>query len=105
MLVAAQVGLCTWILMGAALLVETLDHMRSMNAGFDRDHVVTFTVDTSLRGYKPEQCRALSKALLEKTNALPAVAAAGLASRALMRGTGVKTTYGAAGRASARPIS
>jgi predicted permease len=97
MLVTAQVGLCTWILMGAALLVETLDRMRSMNAGFDRDHVVTFTIDTSLRGYRPEQSRALSKALLEKTNALPAVAAAGMAWRALMRGTGMKTTYGAAG--------
>jgi predicted permease len=97
MLVTAQVGLCTLILMGAALLVETLDRMRSMDAGFDRDHVVTFTIDTSLRGYKPEQSRALSKALLEKTNALPAVAAAGMASRALMRGTGVKSTYGATG--------
>ena len=97
MLVAAQVGLCTLILMGAALLVETLHRMRSMDAGFDRDRVVTFTIDTSLRGYTPEQCRALSKALLEKTSALPGVAAAGMASRALMRGTGVKTTYGAAG--------
>jgi len=71
MLVTAQVGLCTLILMGAALLVETLDHMRSMNAGFDRDHVVTFTVDTSLRGYKPEQCRALSKALLRERMLCP----------------------------------
>ena len=97
LLVTAQVGLCTLILMGAALLVETLDRMRSMNPGFDRDHVVTFTIDPSLRGYKPEQSRALSKALLEKTNALPAVAAAGMASRALMRGTGYKATYGAAG--------
>jgi predicted permease len=96
-LVAAQVGLCTLILMGAALLVETLDRMRSMDAGFDRDHVVTFTIDPSLRGYRPEQSRALSKALLEKANALPAVAAAGMASRALMRGTGMKTTLGAAG--------
>jgi predicted permease len=97
MLVTAQVGLCTLILMGAALLVETLEHMRTMDAGFDRDHVVTFNIDTSLRGYTPDQSRALSKALLEKTSALPAVAAAGMASRALMRGTGIKTTYGAAG--------
>jgi predicted permease len=97
MLVTAQVGVCTLILMGAALLVETLDRMRSMDAGFDRDHVVTFTIDPSLRGYKPEQSRALSKALLEKTGVLPAVAAAGMASRALMRGTGMKTTLGAAG--------
>ncbi len=96
-LVTAQVGLCTLILMGAALLVETLEHMRTMDAGFDRDHVVTFNIDTSLRGYKPEQGRALSKALLEKTNALPAVAAAGMASRALMRGTGMKTTLDAEG--------
>lgn len=97
MLVTAQVGLCTLILMGAALLIKTLEHMRTMDAGFDRDRVVTFNIDTSLRGYKPEQSRALSKALLEKTNALPAVAAAGMASRALMRGTGIKTTLGAAG--------
>jgi predicted permease len=97
LIVTAQVAVCTLILMGAALLVETLERMRSMNAGFDRDHVVTFTIDASLRGYKPERGRALSKALLEQAGALPGVAAAGIASRALMRGTGMKNTFGAAG--------
>jgi len=47
-----------------------------MDAGFDATAVVTSPIDTSLRGYTPEQCRALSKALLEKTSALPGVAAA-----------------------------
>ena len=97
LIVMAQVAVCTLILIGAALLIETLERMRSMNAGFDRDHVVTFTIDPSLRGYKAEESRALSKALLEKAGALPGVAAAGIASRALMRGTGVKATLGAAG--------
>ena len=97
LIVMAQVAVCTLILMGAALLVGTLERMRSMNPGFDRDHVVTFTIDPGLRGYKPEQSRTLSKALLEKASALPGVAAASLASRGLMRGTGVKSTYGAAG--------
>jgi len=97
LIVSAQVAVCTLILLGAALLIETLRHLRSMNAGFDRDHVVTFTIDPGLRGYKPEQSRALSKALLEKASALPGVAAAGIATRAVMRGTGVKATFGTAG--------
>jgi len=95
--VMAQVAVCTLILIGAALLVQTLEHMRSMNAGFDRDRVATFTIDPSLRGYQPQQSRALSRALLEKAGVLPGVVASAIASRALMRGTGVKATLGAAG--------
>ncbi len=97
LMVMAQVAVCTLILMGAALLVETLERMRSMNAGFDRDRVATFTIDPSLRGYQPEQSRALSRQLLEKASALPGVGAASIASLALMRGTGQKATLGAAG--------
>jgi predicted permease len=97
LILLAQVGLCTCIVVGAALLVETLERLRSMNPGFDRDHVVTFTIDPTLRGYKQEQCRALGKALLSKASSLPGVDAASLASRGLMRGTGMKGTYEPAG--------
>jgi predicted permease len=97
LIVISQVAICTLILIGAALLVETLQRMRDMNPGFDRDHVVTFTIDPSLRGYKQEQSRALSKALLEKASTIPGAAAASVASRGLMRGTGVKATFGTAG--------
>jgi predicted permease len=97
LIVIAQVAVCSLILIGAALLVETLERMRVMNPGFDRDHVVTFSIDPSLKGYRPEQSRAFSKALLRKTSTLPGVAAAGIASRGLMRGTGVKATFQVAG--------
>ncbi len=97
LIVISQVAICTLILIGAALLVETLQRMRNMNPGFDRDRVVTFTIDPGLRGYKPEQSRALSKVLLEKAGALPGVAEASLAARGLMRGTGVKATLAPAG--------
>jgi predicted permease len=96
-LVAAQVAMCVLLLAGASLLVQTFDRMRVMNPGFDRDHIATFTVDPGLKGYKPEQAKLLSRQLLEKTRSLLGVAAAGIASRAVMRGTGVKTTLGAAG--------
>lgn len=97
LVVISQVAICTLILIAASLLVETLKRMRNMNPGFDRDHVVTFTLDPSLRGYKPEESRALSKTLLEKASRLPGVAGASVASRGLMRGTGVKATFGVAG--------
>jgi predicted permease len=96
-IVAAQVAICTLLLMGAALLVGTLERMRGMNPGFDRDRVVSFTIDPSLRGYTPQQARIFSKKLLEKANNVPGVRAASLALRALMRGTGLKATLGVAG--------
>jgi predicted permease len=97
MIVTAQVAICTVILMGAALLVGTLERMRSMNPGFDRDRIVSFTIDPSLSGYTPQQARIFSRKLLEKAKDVPGVSAASIASRALMRGTGIKATFGVAG--------
>ena len=96
-LVAAQVALCVVLLAGAGLLVRTFERMRTMDAGFDRDHIVTFTLDPSLKGYSPERAKALSRQLLDKARALPDVVGAAIAERGLMRGTGVKATFGLAG--------
>jgi predicted permease len=68
-----------------------------MDPGFNRDRVVTFTVDPSLHHYSPEQSRALSKKLLDQVRILPGVAGSGIASRPLMRGTGLKGTFAPAG--------
>ncbi len=97
MIVVAQVATCTLLLIGASLLVETLSRMRSMDPGFDRDHIVTFTIDPRMRGYSPEQALQLGRELLERSRSLPAVSAASIASRALMRGTGMKASVAPAG--------
>jgi predicted permease len=68
-----------------------------MNPGFDRDQVVTFTIDPSLSGYSPQQSRAFSKRLLDQVRQMPGMRAASIAARAVMRGTGVKATFGVAG--------
>lgn len=96
-IVAVQVAICTILLMAASLLVETLERMNSMNPGFDADRVVTFTIDPSVRGYSPAESRAFSKTLLEKASGIPGVSAASIASRGLMRGTGMKATFAVAG--------
>lgn len=96
-LLAAQVAVCVLLLAGASLLVRTFEGMRWMNAGFDQEHVVTFTIDPGMKGYKPEQANLLSQKLLAETRALPGVVNAAIAEHGLMRGTGLKATFGAAG--------
>ena len=96
-LVVAQIAVCVLLVTGASLMMETFDRMRSMNAGFDRDHIITFTVDPGLKGYPPDRARLLGRQFLAKTRSLPGVVAAAIASRGVMRGTGIKGTFAAAG--------
>jgi predicted permease len=97
LVVVIEVAMCTLMVLQAGSLTETLRHLRSVNPGFDYKHVATFTIDPSLVGYKPENARLLSKELLETVSALPGVAAAGIASLPVMRGSGIKATIAETG--------
>ncbi len=97
-LLVAQVAICVLLLAGAGVLVKTFRHMEEMDPGFDRNHIVTFTIDPALKGYTPERAKALSRKLLEETRSLPDVATASIAGRGLMRGTGLKATVAASGK-------
>jgi predicted permease len=91
-LVVFQIALCTLLLAGAGLLVRSFRQLRGMNTGFDAAHVVTFTAYPSLSGYTREQCDKLRLALLDRVRAVPTVVSAATASRAVMRGSGIKMT-------------
>ena len=91
LLTVAQVAIGTLVLAVSALLVSTLHRLAATPAGFDRDHVVTFTMDTELARYTTEQNRDLVARLEREARAIPGVAQAGTASRSLMRGSGFKT--------------
>jgi hypothetical protein len=86
-----QVAICTALLAGAGLLVRTLRELNATNPGFDRDQVVSFTVDPMLAGYTSDQADALRLALIDGVRALPGVASVG-SSSILMRGSGMKFT-------------
>ena len=62
MLVALQIGLCTFLLAGAGLLVSTFRHLRALDPGFDRDHIVTFSLDPEMAHYTVEQAAVLAHA-------------------------------------------
>jgi predicted permease len=97
-LVVFQVALCTLLFWGAGLLVRSFQQLHGMYPGFDSEHVVTFTLNPGLSGYNKEQCETLRRSLLERVRAMPGVVSAASASRALMRGSGVKTTVMREGR-------
>jgi predicted permease len=93
-----EVGLCTVLLAGAGLLVRTFEHLQHLDAGFDRDHVVTFTVNPRLIGYSPEQADAVGKSWIEKVRALPGVTSVAHATLGVMRGSGMKMTIAITGQ-------
>ncbi len=87
-----EVALCTVLLAGAGLLVRTFEQLQHLDAGFDRDHVVTFTVNPRLIGYTPEQAAAVGKAWIERVRTLPGVTSVAFARLGVMRGSGMKMT-------------
>ena len=96
--VVFQIGLCTLLLAGASLLVRTFTQLHSLDAGFDRDHVVTFTADPPLSGYTASREQALLSALAARVREIPGVVSVALANRGVMRGRGVGMTVAAVGQ-------
>jgi predicted permease len=96
--VVFQIALCTLLLTGAGLLVRTFEQLHSLDAGFDRDHVVTFTADPSLSGYTAPQEQALLSALTGRVREMPGVVTVALAGLGVMRGRGIGMTVAPAGQ-------
>ena len=97
-LVAFQIGLCTFLIAGAGLLVSTFRHLQSLDPGFDQERVVAFSVDPAMARYKPDQAEALETRLVSRVRGLPGVSSAGVATIGVMHGTGMKVTYAPAGQ-------
>lgn len=101
-LVAIQIGLCTFLLAGAELLVSTFQHLRSLDPGFDRDHIVTFSIDPDMAHYSGQQTADLQTRLMSAVRGLPGVESTGISVIGLMRGTGMKTTVAPEGQIAPR---
>jgi len=78
-LVIAQVALSLLLLIGAGLFLQSLNHLKELHPGFQVDHLVTFEVDPTINGYKPERSLDFYRQLEDGLRALPGVSAEGLA--------------------------
>jgi hypothetical protein len=71
--VAVQIGLSLLLLVGAGLFVRTLHNLRTVDSGFVTDHLLSFGIDPTLAGYKPEQIVPLHRRILQALAAQPGV--------------------------------
>jgi predicted permease len=78
-LAAAQMALAVLLLLGAGLMLRSLDALMHVDLGFEPRHVLTLQVRPPEAKYeKPEAVVAFYRALLERIRALPGVKAAGM---------------------------
>jgi predicted permease len=87
-LVSFQVALSLVLVIGAGLFVRTFENFNTIDAGFDRDHLVTVDLDTHLAGYSHEQLKSLYRSLIDRVEATPGVRSASLLSCEIAAGCG-----------------
>ena len=85
-LVVVQVGLSMILLVGAGLMVRTLENLHSINPGFDTRNVLLFGVDPTLEQYSDSQIQRLYRNLQGQIAALPGVISASYSSPAVLTG-------------------
>ena len=74
-----QMALAMVLLLGAALMLRSLDALRRIDLGFDPEHALTLQLRPAEASYRePKAVVALNRALLERVRGIPGVAAAGL---------------------------
>ncbi len=85
-LVVAQVALSVVVLIGAGLLVRTLQNLRSIDPGFDPQNILLFGIDPSLAGYTDQQTQQLYDRLQQRFASLPGVESVSYSEDALLDG-------------------
>jgi predicted permease len=85
-LVLVQVALSLPLLIGAVLLLRTLQNLRAVDTGFSKNNVLLASINPSLNGYTADKSRNFFNELLARTRALPSVTAASLANDSPLSG-------------------
>ena len=87
LLLAAQIGMATVLLIGSGLVLRSFAKLRAVDPGFRSNDVLTFRVSLPLARYKtPADVARFHYALLDRVHALPGVTAAGATNRLPLSG-------------------
>ncbi len=79
-LVMAQVALSLLVVVGAGLMLSTFWKLISLDAGFDRDHVLLVNVDLRAGKYPPERWSAVYQEMLDQLRLIPGLRSASVSS-------------------------
>jgi predicted permease len=80
------VALSVPLLIGALLLLRSLQNLRAIDTGFGKDNVLLASVNPALNGYSADKSRLFFNELLTRTRALPGVTAASVATDSPLSG-------------------
>jgi len=92
-LVVAQVALAIVMLVGAGLLVRTLQNLRSVDVGFDSHNILIFGIDPTFIGYKGTQVDAFYRDLQGRLSETPGVKSASYSMGPLLGGGLMVTSF------------
>ena len=86
--VAAQFALCLPLLVGAGLLIRSVENLYSQDVGFERRQRVQATIDPGGIGYDDERAAALFESLLSNLAAQPGIRSAAYSSYGTLGSSG-----------------
>lgn len=92
-LVVAQVALTVVVLVGAGLLVHTLENLRNVDPGFATQNLLTFSVDATMTRYKGERLAEFCGNLQDRFSALPGVLSVSYSGTPLLSGSLWETSF------------
>lgn len=92
-LVVTQVALAIVVLVGAGLLVRTLQNLRSIDVGFDSHNLVIFGINPSLAGYKDAQIDSFYRDLQGRLTETPGVKSVSYSMVPLLSGAMMATMF------------
>ncbi len=98
MLVVAQVALLLPLIATAALLLQTLDNLRTRDLGFAAEALVQIRTQPEASGYQREQLPQLARRIVERLRTTPGVRAASVANSGFATGTSSTCCIGIPGR-------
>lgn len=92
-----QVSVSVLLLIGAGLLIRTLQNLHKVDTGFNPNNLLLFSVDPSLIGYKDEKLATLYPQMFARLEAVPGVQAVTCSHHTLLSGGGTSTSLYIAG--------
>jgi predicted permease len=96
-LIAGQVAISVVLIVGASLLVRSLNHVQRAETGMDRDRLIIVDIDASARGYEGPRTGALAEELRARIGRIPGVTNVSLTENGLFIGTESATTFNVPG--------
>jgi predicted permease len=97
MLLVGQVAVCMVLVIGASLCLRSLINARSIDPGFDTQHVLAATLDPGVLGYSKEQGEKFYAELIKRVERVPGVRSASLTSFLPLGTAGAETKVNIAG--------